>query len=42
MLILGGECAVYLEDFGVGWHAKLLCSHIFHQNCILPCMAMDE
>ena len=41
-LLLGGECAVCLEEFRVGSHAKLPCSHIFHQNCILPWFWMND
>ena len=36
LVLLGAEqCAVCLEEFGFGWQAKLSCSHIFHQNCII-------
>ena len=41
-LLLGGECAVCLEEFPVGWHAKLPCSHIFHRYCILPWLRMSD
>ncbi|XP_050271963.1 E3 ubiquitin-protein ligase BIG BROTHER-like [Quercus robur] len=41
-LLLGGECAVCLEQFRVGWHAKLPCSHIFHRNCILQWLRMSD
>ena len=41
-LLLGGVCVVCLEDFRVGWHAKLPCSHIFHQNCLLPLLRMND
>ena len=35
-LLLGGECAVCLEEFPVEWYAKLPCSHIFQRHCIFP------
>ena len=42
-VLLGGEqCAVCLEEFGVGWQPKLPCSHIFHQNCIIHWLRMSN
>ena len=41
-LLLGVDCAVCLEEFRVGWHAKLPCSHIFHRHCILPLLQMSD